>query len=81
MIVYLLCEAFFTIIFFLLSLFPTLETPTYIASSFPQILRTVMGFNLYLPVYEAIVVVLLCIGATVGFRVFSVILSKAGISV
>ena len=75
MIVYLLLQGFDTILFFVVSLFPTLETPVYIVEALPQILRTVMGFNLYLPVYEGI------IGIIVGFRCFSIIASKIGLSV
>lgn len=81
MIIYLLCEVFFTLLFFLLSLFPTIETPVYLVTSLPQILRTIMGFNLYLPVYEAIIVVIFCLGVTLGFRAFSVLVSIVGISV
>lgn len=73
MIIYLLLQGFDTICFFVISLFPTLETPVWLATSLPQILRTVMGFNLYLPVYEAIIAVVLCMGFTVGFRIFSII--------
>lgn len=81
MIVYLLLQGFNTILFFVVSLFPTLETPVYIAESLPQILRTIMRFNLYLPVYEGIIAVILCISFTVGFRCFSVVASKIGLSI
>ena len=77
MIVYLLLQGFDTILFFVVSLFPTLETPVYIVEALPQILRTVMGFNLYLPVYEGIIGIILCI----GFTCFSIIASKIGLSV
>ena len=81
MVLYLLLQGLDTILFFVVSLFPSLETPSYIATSLPQILRTVMGFNLYLPVYEAILVVILCLTFTIGFRGFSIIASKIGLSV
>lgn len=81
MIVYCLLQAFDTIVFFVISLFPTLETPVYIANALPQILRTVMGFNLYFPIYEAIIGVILCISFTFGFKCFSIVASKAGLSI
>lgn len=81
MIIYLLLQGLDAVLFFVVSLFPTIETPAYLVTSLPQILRTVMGFNLYLPIYEGILAVILCIGFTVGFRVFSIIVSKAGLSV
>lgn len=81
MIIYLLLEGIDTILFFIVSLFPTLETPIWLATSLPQILRTVMGFNLYLPVYESIIAVVLVLSFTSAFRVFSIIGSKIGFSI
>lgn len=80
MILYLILQGLDGILFFVVSLFPTLETPAYLVTAVPQILRTIMGFNLYLPVYEGIIAILLCIGFTVGFRVFSIVASKVGLS-
>ena len=78
MIVYLLLQGFDTILFFLVSLLPTLETPVWLATSLPQMLRTIMGFNLYLPVYEAVVAVIFCIGLTLIYRIVSSVSSVAG---
>lgn len=80
MIIYLLLQGLDSVLFFVVSLFPTLETPVYIVTALPQILRTVMGFNLYLPVVEGITCVTMCIVFTVGFRIFQVVASKIGIS-
>lgn len=79
MIIYLLLEGLDTILFFVVSLIPTLETPAWLVTSLPQILRTVMGFNLYLPVYDAIIAIILCISFTASFRVFSIVASKVGL--
>lgn len=81
MIVYLLLQGFDTILFFLVSLLPTLETPVWLATSLPQMLRTVMGFNLYLPVYEAVVAVIFCIGLTLIYRIVSSVSSVAGFNI
>ena len=81
MIIYLLLQGLDSILFFVVSMLPTLETPAYIATSLPQILRTIMGFNLYLPVYEGFICVLLCITLTLAFRAFSIVASKAGLSI
>ena len=81
MIVYLLLQGLDTVLFFVVSLLPTLETPLWLATSLPQILRTVMGFNLYLPVYEAILAIIVCITFTASVRVFSIVASKIGLSV
>lgn len=81
MVIYLLLQGLDSILFFVVSMLPTLETPAYLATSLPQILRTVMGFNLYLPVYEGFICVLLCIGLTLAFRAFSIVASKAGLSI
>lgn len=80
MIIYLLLQGLDSILFFVVSLFPTLETPVYIVTALPQILRTIMGFNLYLPVVEGIICVTMCIGFTVGFRIFQIVASKIGLS-
>ena len=42
---------------------------------------TDLGNYLYLPVYEGIIGVILCISFTVGFRCFSIIASKIGLSI
>ncbi len=81
MIIYLLLQGLDTVLFFVVSLFPTLETPAYIMNAMPQILRTIMGFNLYLPVYEGVISVILCITFTFGFNIFSIIASKIGLSI
>lgn len=81
MIVYLLLQGFDTILFFLVSLLPTLETPVWLATSLPQMLRTIMGFNLYLPVYEAVVAVIFCIGLTLIYRIVSSVSSVAGFNI
>ena len=81
MIVYLLLQGFDTILFFLVSLLPTLETPAWLATSLPQMLRTIMGFNLYLPVYEAVVAVIFCIGLTLIYRIVSSVSSVAGFNI
>ena len=36
------------------SLLPTLSTPIWAVENFPNILRTIMGFNYYIPVFELI---------------------------
>lgn len=72
MIVYLLLQGFDTLAFFVVSMLPTLETPLWLATTMPQILRVIYGFNIYLPVSEAFTAVFLCIGFTVLMRIISV---------
>ena len=80
MIIYLLLQGLDSILFFVISFLPVLETPAYMITALPQILRTVMGFNLYLPIFEALVFVLSCLNFTLFVRVFSIIASKIGLS-
>lgn len=68
-------EFLISILAFFVDLLPTLETPLWLSNSLPQIYRTIMGFNLYLPVFEALRCVGLSIGFFVGYRVISVIAS------
>lgn len=81
MILYLLIQGLFSLAFFAITLLPTLETPLWLATSMPQILRVIYGFNIYLPVAESFTAVFMCIGFTLLFRVFSVFASVFKLSI
>ena len=53
MIIYLLLQGFDSLLFFVVSMIPTLEQPLWLTTTMPQILRVIYGFNIYLPVAEA----------------------------
>lgn len=79
MILYMLLNLFDTLCNFVISLFPVFETPAWLVTHLPQIFSTVFGFNQYLPIYEAVVAVVLCITLTIAIRVISAVVSKLGI--
>lgn len=81
MIIYLLSQGFDAILSFIISLLPTIEAPSWLTTALPNIFTTIMGFNLYLPVSEAIIAILVCITFTASVRVFSIVASKIGLSI
>ncbi len=81
MIVYMLLQGFDTLLFFVVSMLPTLEQPLWLTTTMPQILRVIYGFNIYLPVAEAFQSVFLCIGFTVVMKVFKIVSSAVHLSV
>lgn len=81
MIVYLILQGLDSILFFIVSLLPNLETPLWLTTTMPQILRVIYGFNIYLPVSEAFTAVFMCIGFTLLMRVFSIVASLVHLSI
>lgn len=81
MIVYLLLQGFDSLLFFVVSMIPTIETPLWLATTMPQILRVIYGFNIYLPVAESFQAIFLCISATLVMRVFGIVSSKVGLNI
>lgn len=54
MIVYLLIKAFDSLLFAIISLIPSFETPVWVVTQLPDVLFRIASFNWYLPVYEAV---------------------------
>ncbi len=81
MIVYLLLQVFDTLLFFVVSMLPVLETPAWLITTLPQILRVIFGFNIYLPISEAFIAIFMCIGFTLLFRLFSIVASSVHLNV
>ena len=80
MVVYLLLNLFDTLISFVFSLIPVIETPAWLVTNLPQILTTIFSFNLYLPVAEAVVVVCFLVLFTLQYKVIKIVLNKLGIN-
>lgn len=79
MIVYLLLNLFNTLVVFIFSLCPVFETPAWLITYLPEILTTIFSFNLYLPIFETAGVVTFLIFFTIQYKVFRIVLNKAGI--
>jgi hypothetical protein len=52
MIIYLLIKAFDSLLFAIISLIPSFETPVWVVTQLPDVLFRIASFNWYLPVYE-----------------------------
>ena len=74
MIVYWLLELFSSLKFAFFAAIPTIETPAWIATRLPEILRKIAGFNYYLPVLDCFLVVIGCLGITLAWKVAKVML-------
>lgn len=81
MILYYLLLAFDTIITFIFSIFPMIDTPVWLVSNLPKVFTTAFGFNQYLPLGEAFGVVVFCITFTMNYKVFKILLNKFGVDV
>ena len=79
MILYLLLQFFNTLVFFIFTLMPVFETPVWLVTNLPTIFSTIFSFNLYLPVYETFAVIFFLILFTIQYKVFRIVLNKAGI--
>lgn len=80
MVIYLLLSAFDLVLNFVIGLVPTFETPTWIASNLNNIFETIYGFNQYLPIAEAFVVVIFLLGFTLQYKILKIVLEKAGVN-
>lgn len=80
MVVYLLLLLFDTLVSFVFTLIPVVETPVWLVTNLPKILTTIYSFNLYLPVAEAVVAVSFCVLFTLQYKVVKVVLNKVGIN-
>lgn len=63
------------IINFLLNLLPQFESPDWLSDNLNWILRAAYGFDYFLPVSEAVTVVIFCIGVTFAWKIFRVLVS------
>lgn len=60
------------------SFLPTLSTPVWAYENFPNILRTIMGFNYYLPVFELIGLVASVLTFTLAWKIGKIIIGIGG---
>lgn len=79
MIVYLLLKGFDTILYGLVALIPTFETPAWVATQLPDVLTRVASFNWYLPVYETIGIILGLIAFTFAYKLLKIVLNFVNI--
>lgn len=79
MILFYILKAFNALVFGLISIIPTFETPVWLATQLPDILFRVASFNLYLPIYETVTAVLFLIGFTLSYKLIKVILNAVHI--
>ncbi len=75
MIIYLLIKGFDVVLYGLVALIPTFETPAWFATQLPDVLYRVASFNWYLPVYETVAVVLGLIGFTLSYKILKIVLN------
>ena len=74
MILYLLIKLFNSLLWFIISLIPTFETPVWFTTQLPDVLTRIATFNWYLPVYETVAVVSGLIAFTFAFKILKVVL-------
>ncbi len=79
MIIYWILQFFDTIITFVFSIVPVIETPAWLVSNLPKIFTTAFGFNQYLPLTEAFAVAVFLISFTMQYKIFKILLNKFGI--
>lgn len=75
MIIYLILMLIIGLLNVLISLIPTIDTPVWIVNNLPTIIQTITGFNYYLPVSDAIVVILGLIGITLSWKIIQIFIS------
>jgi hypothetical protein len=81
MIIYSLLLLVYQLLVALVSLIPTFEGVTNVFTYLPTILTKVMTFNYYLPVGEAITVVIACLFITLNYKAIKIVLNKFGIDI
>lgn len=79
MIVYGLSIILYEFLILLISLIPSFEGITNVFSFLPSMFERIVTFNYYLPVAEAVTVVVTCLGITLNFKAIKIILNKFGI--
>lgn len=79
MIVYGLSIILYEFLVLLISLIPSFEGITNVFSFLPSMFERIVTFNYYLPVAEAVTVVVACLGITLNFKAIKIILNKFGI--
>ncbi len=79
MIIYLLFKLFHTLESALFSIIPTFEAPAWIANNLPEMLTRVASFNYYLPITEAVTVVLFLIGFVLSWKIVKIVLGVVNI--
>ena len=75
MLIYLLVKGFDSILFALISMIPTFETPAWFETQLPDVLFRIASFNWYLPIYETVSVVLILISFTFSWKIVKIALN------
>ena len=79
MIIYLLLKGFDIVLYGLIALIPTFETPVWVATQLPDVLTRVASFNWYLPVYETVGIILGLIAFTLAYKILKIVLNFVNI--
>ena len=79
MIVYLLLKGFNAVVFAVVSIIPSFETPVWFATQLPDVLFRIASFNWYLPVYETVGVVLTLLVFTFAYKLLKIALNFVNI--
>lgn len=79
MIIYSLAMLLYEFLVLLISLIPSFEGVTNVFSFLPSMFERIVTFNYYLPVAEAVSVVIACLFITVNYKAIKIILNKFGI--
>ena len=72
MVIYLLLQGLNFLADLLIGFIPVFETPAWFATQLPQVLTRVASFNLYLPVYESVGIVIGLIVFTLTYKVLKI---------
>lgn len=79
MILYLILKGFDLLLYGIIALIPTFETPAWVTTQLPDVLTRVASFNWYLPVYETVGIILGLIAFTLAYKIFKVVMNMAHI--
>ena len=79
MILYLILKGFDVVLYGLVSLMPTFETPAWITYQLPDVLTRIASFNWYLPITESVTVILFLFSFTLAWKIVKIVLNFVNI--
>ena len=79
MIIYSIAILLYDFLVLLISLIPSFEGVTNVFSFLPSMFERIITFNYYLPLTEALTVVIACIFITLNYKAIKILLNKFGI--
>ena len=79
MIIYSIAILLYEFLVLLISLIPSFEGVTNVFSFLPSMFERIITFNYYLPLTEALTVVIACIFITLNYKAIKILLNKFGI--